>query len=203
MLTQLQRNWKNLGQAHPRDEQKLWKKFQDTCNLFFVDLRKTKDQEKVNFEQSLSGKKTLLDQLATTTAEADVLAVLKQWVLLDGQVRNLSSEMNKSFNESIHAKLSASGKSASEITNTVFNVRLEAYAEINSTDLLQRELNHSKEQVTKLEEEKAKFENNLGFFKHTKKDNPMLIDLLEKVAKMTQDIDVHKKRLSQIRKLLK
>ena len=66
MLTQLQRNWKNLGQAHPRDEQKLWKKFQDSCNLFFVDLRKTKDQEKVNFEQSLSGKKTLLDQLATT-----------------------------------------------------------------------------------------------------------------------------------------
>ena len=203
MLTQLQRNWKNLGQAHPRDEQKLWKKFQDTCNLFFVDLRKTKDQEKVNFEQSLSGKKTLLDQLATTTAEADVLAVLKQWFLLDGQVRNLSSEMNKSFNESIHTKLSASGKNASEITNIVFNVRLEAYAEINNTELLQRELNHSKEQVTKLEEEKAKFENNLGFFKHTKKDNPMLIDLLEKVAKMTQDIDVHKKRLSQIRKLLK
>ena len=202
-LTQLQRNWKNIGQAHPRDEQKLWKKFQDTCNLFFVELRKTKDQEKVNTEQSLSGKKNLLELLQNTNDKEEVLNLLKQWYLLDDHVRNLPSEMNNSFNDKIVEKLSAAGVDKKEISDLRFAIKIEAYKEINNIDLLNKELYHSKDQISKLEEEKAKFENNLGFFKHTKKDNPMLVDLLEKVEKMTKDIEYHKKRLSQIRKLMK
>ncbi len=203
MLTQLQRNWKNIGQAHPRDEQKLWKKFQDTCNLFFVELRKTKDQEKVNIEQSLSGKKNLIDQLQNTNDKEEVLNIIKQWYLLDDHVRNLSVDANNLFNEKVLEKLSATGMDKKEILDLRFAIKIAAYKEINNVDLLNKELYYSKDQISKLEEEKAKFENNLGFFKHTKKDNPMLVDLLEKVEKMTKDIDYHKKRLSQIRKLIK
>lgn len=203
MLTQLQRNWKNIGQAHPRDEQKLWKKFHDACNLFFTELRKTKDQEKVNLEQSLSGKKNLIEQIQNTADQQEVLNLLKQWYLLDDHVKGLSSEMNNNFNDAINAKLEAAGMNKKEIGNLKFNIKIEAYKEVNNLDLLHKELNYSKDQVSKLEEEKAKFENNLGFFKHTKKDNPMLVELVEKVEKMTMDIDQHKKRLSQIRKLMK
>ncbi|MCX6180902.1 MAG: DUF349 domain-containing protein [Bacteroidetes bacterium] len=202
-LTQLQRNWKNIGQAHPRDEQKLWKKFQDTCNLFFVELRKSKDEEKVNIEQSLSGKKNLIDQLQNVATKEEVLSILKQWFLLDDHVRNLSSELNNNFNDKVVEKLAASGMNKNEISDLRFATKIEAYKEINNADLINKELYHSKDQISKLEEEKAKFENNLGFFKHTKKDNPMLVELLDKVEKMTKDIEHHKKRLSQIRKLMK
>ncbi|MFM7021873.1 MAG: DUF349 domain-containing protein [Flavobacteriales bacterium] len=202
-LTQLQRNWKNIGQAHPRDEQKIWKKFQDTCNLFFVGLKKSKDQEKVNMEQSLSGKKDLINQLQSATDKDLVLAIVKQWYLLDEHVRGLSPDISNLFNEKTQEKLIAAGIDKKEISDLRFAIKIEAYKEIGNMDLLSKESHYSREQISKLEEEKAKFENNLGFFKHTKKDNPMLTDLLEKVEKMAKDIEHHKKRLSLIRKLMK
>ena len=62
-LTKLQRKWRELGQAHPRDEQKLWTKFHNICNSFFNGIKQQKEEEKANNLAVLDNKKEMLNNV--------------------------------------------------------------------------------------------------------------------------------------------
>lgn len=200
-LTKLQRKWRELGQAHPRDEQKLWTKFHEICNSFFNDVKQQKEEQKANSLAALGNKKEMLNNVEKLTSKEDIIAQLKQWYLTDNI--KTPSDLNISFFEKINTALSTHQLSREEIDELKFSTKLEAYHELKIDELFHGEINHIREQIKKLEEEKIKFENNLGFFKHTKKDNPMIVELREKVDKMTSDIDFYKKKLQAVKKAMK
>jgi hypothetical protein len=200
-LTKLQRKWRELGQAHPRDEQKLWTKFHDICNSFFNELKQEKEAEKANNLAALDNKKEMLNNVDNLTTKEDIVAQLKQWYLSD----NIKTphDLNNKFFEKINALLSNQQLSKIEIEEIKFNTKLEAYHELKIDDLFSDEISQIRERIKSLEEDKIKFENNLGFFKHAKNDNPMIVELREKVTQMTVDIDVYKKKLQMVKKAMK
>ena len=200
-LTKIQRRWKEVGQAHPRDEQKLWTKFHEICNSFFNQLKQIKEEEKATNLAALSNKKEMLEKANNLNSKEETIALLKQWHLNDNI--KTPAEFNSSFVEKIKKALMAIGMNAAEINDTLFHTKIDAYQELKIDDLFHNEITYIREQVKKLEEDKIKFENNLGFFKNAKKDNPMIVELLEKVDKMNVDINFYKNRLQIIKKAMK
>ncbi|MFZ9954855.1 MAG: DUF349 domain-containing protein [Flavobacteriales bacterium] len=200
-LTKLQRKWRELGQAHPRDEQKLWIKFHDICNSFFNTVKQQKEEEKANNLAALDNKKEMLNNIDKLTTKEDIVAQLKQWYLSD--IIKTPHELNNKFFEKINTALVNQQLNKNEIEELKFNTKLEAYHELKIDDLFGDEISQIREKIKSLEEDKIKFENNLGFFKHAKNDNPMIVELREKVTQMTADIDVYKKKLQMIKKAMK
>jgi len=200
-LTKIQRKWKEVKQAHPRDEQKLWLKFQEICNSFFNEIKKQKEEEKANDLLALQKKNEILQKLEFITSKDDILAQLKEWFLTDNI--ETPSSLSNTFFTKINSLLSAQNLSSQEISELIFNHKIECYKELNIEGIFNNDINYNREHIKKLEEEKIKFENNLGFFKNTKNDNPMIIELREKVSKMEKDIEVYKTRLQTIKKAIK
>ncbi len=200
-LTKLQRRWKETGQVHPRDEQKLWMKFQNDCNQFFESLRKVKEEQKTNNQAAYSSKKELINLFTQTTSREAVEEIIKKWYLLDSI--KVPNEISNPFFDKANELLLSYGINREQASNLKFNLKLQAYSELKNADLFQNESGQLREHISKLEEEKNKFENNLGFFKNAKKDNPMLIELNEKVNKMNADIAFFKDRLTMLKKAMK
>lgn len=200
-LTKLQRKWKEVGQAHPRDEQKLWTKFHEICNSFFNQLKQIKEVEKASSLAALSNKKEMLEKAAQLNSKEDAIHLLKQWHLSD--TIKTPAEFNSSFIQKINEVLLDNGATSAEIKDLIFSTKIEAYSELKIDDLFHHEIANIREQIKKLEEDKIKFENNLGFFKNAKKDNPMIVELLAKVDKMNIDINFFKNRLQIIKKAMK
>jgi hypothetical protein len=200
-LTKLQRKWRELGQAHPRDEQKLWTKFHNICNSFFNGIKQQKEEEKANNLAVLDNKKEMLNNVDKLNTKEDLIAQLKQWYLSDN-IRT-PHDINNHFFEKMNSALSKIMLSKDEIEVLKFNTKLEAYHELKIDDLFSGEINLIREKIKTLEDDKIKFENNLGFFKHAKNDNPMIVELREKVTQMTADIDLYKKKLQAVKKAMK
>ena len=200
-LTKLQRKWRELGQAHPRDEQKLWTKFHNICNSFFNGIKQQKEEEKANNLAVLDNKKEMLNNVDKLNTKEDLIAQLKQWYLSDN-IRT-PHDLNNHFFEKMNCALSKIMLSKDEIEVLKFNTKLEAYHELKIDDLFSGEINLIREKIKTLEDDKIKFENNLGFFKHAKNDNPMIVELREKVTQMTADIDLCKKKLQAVKKAMK
>ncbi len=200
-LTKLQRKWREMGQAHPRDEQKLWTKFHEICNSFFNQIKQQKEDDKANGLAALGNKKEMLNNVEKLTSKEDIVAQLKQWYLTDNI--KTPNDINTSFFEKINTALSSHHLSQDEIEELKFNTKIEAYHQLKIDDLFSGEINHVREKIKTLEEDKIKFENNLGFFKHAKKDNPMIVELREKVTRMASDIEVYKKKLQMVKKAMK
>ena len=200
-LTKLQRKWRELGQAHPRDEQKLWTKFHNICNSFFNGIKQQKEEEKANNLAVLDNKKEMLNNVDKLNTKEDLIAQLKQWYLSDNT--RTPHDLNNHFFEKMNSALSKIMLSKDEIEVLKFNTKLEAYHELKIDDLFSGEINLIREKIKTLEDDKIKFENNLGFFKHAKNDNPMIVELREKVTQMTADIDLYKKKLQAVKKAMK
>ena len=200
-LTKLQRKWRELGQAHPRDEQKLWTKFHNICNSFFNGIKQQKEEEKANNLAVLDNKKEMLNNVDKLNTKEDLIAQLKQWYLSDN-IRT-PHDINNHFFEKMNSALSKIMLSKDEIEVLKFNTKLEVYHELKIDDLFSGEINLIREKIKTLEDDKIKFENNLGFFKHAKNDNPMIVELREKVTQMTADIDLYKKKLQAVKKAMK
>ena len=200
-LTKLQRKWRELGQAHPRDEQKLWTKFHNICNSFFNGIKQQKEEQKANNLAVLDNKKEMLNNVDKLNTKEDLIAQLKQWYLSDNT--RTPHDLNNHFFEKMNSALSKIMLSKDEIEVLQFNTKLEAYHELKIDDLFSGEINLIREKIKTLEDDKIKFENNLGFFKHAKNDNPMIVELREKVTQMTADIDLYKKKLQSVKKAMK
>ena len=200
-LTKLQRKWRELGQAHPRDEQKLWTKFHNICNSFFNGIKQQKEEQKANNLAVLDNKKEMLNNVDKLNTKEDLIAQLKQWYLSDNT--RTPHDLNNHFFEKMNSALSKIMLSKDEIEVLQFNTKLEAYHELKIDDLFSGEINLIREKIKTLEDDKIKFENNLGFFKHAKNDNPMIVELREKVTQMTADIDLYKKKLQAVKKAMK
>jgi hypothetical protein len=200
-LTKLQRKWRELGQAHPRDEQKLWTKFHNICNSFFNGIKQQKEEQKANNLAVLDNKKEMLNNVDKLNTKEDLIAQLKQWYLSDNT--RTPHDLNNHFFEKMNSALSKITLSKDEIEVLQFNTKLEAYHELKIDDLFSGEINLIREKIKTLEDDKIKFENNLGFFKHAKNDNPMIVELREKVTQMTADIDLYKKKLQAVKKAMK
>lgn len=201
-LKKLQEEWKSVGSADPREEQKLWQRFRSTCDHFFA--RKKENFAKVVEEQAqnLVLKEDMLRELEAleiTGNKGTDLAALKafgeRWHAVGFVPKDKVKQVMDKYNQLLDVKYGQINAGREEREMSSFRSRLDSIkGSADGETKLRRERSFMKEKIDKLRHQITQYENNMGIF--TGKGAEALRKDIEKKIKATErEIDDIKKKM--------
>jgi len=208
-IVRIQKDWKKLGSAHPRDERKLWTDFRSACDHFFKRKEAHYASLKGAKKENVGLKEAKIKELATFKGgSAEDMETFKQ-LLVEyhkiGPVEDSERDrLIKSFHKERDAKLKTLGLKKDEEADFIYNLRLDGLSNgQNALSDLQKEKRNLEDRIKKLDSERLQYENNLGFFAHVKDDNPMKAEVLGKVKDLEDQKKDQLSRISLVKKKIK
>lgn len=205
-ILNLQKDWKNLGNAGHRFEQKLWKEFRAACDEFFNAKQaffSEKDQELVG---NLDLKNALIIELKEASIPEDknqALALLRDFAKRFNEIGHVPmKDKDKVYNDYKQAldghyqKLKLEGD---EKEKAMFQARLDTIkANPNSDTLIIKEKNEIRDKINKLKAEILQLENNLGFFAKSKGADALRKEVDSKINHANSRIEELKLKLKML-----
>lgn len=184
LFKKLQKEWQSIGHVPRSQANKVWDEFREACNYFFDQYRTKSDAAGDNWNENYKQKKDLLDTLKTIEKGEGSLAKIEeiknQWNAI-GKVPKDKLGINREFNITLKQKLKLNNLNE-------YDLREEGLSESQLTDKARK----LKNQISDMEAEVVKLENNLAFFSNPTRENPLLRDTFEK-------IDVRRAELESLR----
>lgn len=206
-LKKLQAEWKNVGSAGPRFENKLWEKFRGHADKFFNSRKEFYDTKDDREAANQKAKEELLKKMSKTELKgskdenlATIRGLMDEWSAIGFVPKKAIDKLSKDYKKQLDRLYGALDMAKAEVEAARFKNRLEGMSgDKNSADQIDRERRGIRRKIQELESEKMTYENNMSFFKHAKDDNPLLIEAKKKIQKIADQIDSLKAKL----KLLK
>lgn len=206
-LINLQKEWKAIGPAHQRAEQKLWRQFRGTCDHFF--------NAKKKFFGSMDER-----QAENLKAKEAVIAELKALEMSDDQIKNLellksfSTRFNeidhvpfkdkdriyKAFSEALDEKYNGLKMERSEREAIQFKSRIESLKDNNNEHILEREARGMRDKMSKLKAEIIQLENNLGFFANSKGADALKKEVEKKIERAKGEVESLERKIRMVNK---
>lgn len=209
LMKKIQSDWKAIGHVPRKESDKVWKQFKNACNHYFdkvhVERNEANKEEMVHFEK----KKEFMDSLSNVKfsgKHTEDLKVIKdkisEWKDI-GRVpfnkRNIERKFNKVLDE-LFGKLKLDKH---EVEMIRFENKLNSLVSQEDERKLQNEEFFISKRITDAHDEIRQLENNLGFFRHTEEDNPLVKEVQKNIAEQKEQLDVWKSKLVKIRSLRK
>lgn len=168
LFKKLQEEWKSIGHVPRSQTNKVWDEFREACNTFFNNFREKNDAKTDDWKENYRQKKALLDELKEITDEEGSIEKIEHiktsWNNI-GKVPREKLSINTEFNKALREKLRLN-----KINE--YDLKEEGLSESQLTDKARK----IKNQVSDLEAEISKLENNLAFFSNPSRENPLLKD---------------------------
>lgn len=190
LFKKMQEDWKKIGHVPRSMTNKIWDEFREACNTFFNNYRQKNDVATDNWKENYKQKRALLDELNQVTDEAGSVEKIEQiktaWNNI-GKVPRDKISINSEFNKSLREKMKL---------NKIHDYELkeEGLSEDQITDKARK----IKNQISDLEAEIVKLENNLGFFHNPTRENPLLKDTYTTIDDKKAQLEVMKQSLHNI-----
>jgi hypothetical protein len=190
LFKKLQEDWKKVGHVPKSMTNKIWDEFREACNTFFNNYREKSNASTDNWKENYKNKKAILDELKTVSDEEGsvekIEAIKTAWNNI-GKVPRDKIAINSEFNKTLREKLKLN-----KINE--FDLKEEGLSENQLTDKARK----IKSQISELEAEIVKLENNLAFFKNPSKDNPLLKDTFNSIDDKKAHLETLKQNLHNI-----
>ena len=187
-ITDLQKEWKNIGQVQKKYSDAVWKRFSEACDYFFQQRNEALKSKKEEENSNLAAKKDLIERI-------------KNCVLTGNDDNDLSTiqAFEKEWNEIGHIPFKVKDKIFDEYKNTLNSL----YAKIKKTDKKARNiLSMNRNQLLRLyntlQNEIKTYENNIGFFANSKKANKVVADLQHKIERLKKEVEDIVKRIEEL-----
>lgn len=205
-LIRLQKDWKRLGHAGRKNEQKLWKDFRSACDSFFNAKQKHFGEQDAQYEANGVLKQELLAKMEAYKVDEDKaksLADLKQFSAefnAIGRVpMKLKDETYKSFKSIMDKHYGALKLEGAEKEKILFQARVETISASSKASQLFSDLKFDlRKEIDKEKKEINQLENNLGFFANSKGADALKKQVEVKVKKAEERIDTIKQKLKMI-----
>lgn len=202
----IQKDWKALGSAGQRFEQKLWKEFRAACDHFFEAKQAHFSSKDKEFEGNLEKKMELIDRVKAAVIPEDkkeALALLKGFATEFNEIGHVPmKDKDRVFNaykealDSHYQKLKLEGAEQEKI---LFQARLDTMkADPNADRALAREKYDLHDKINKLKSDILQFENNLGFFAKSKGADLLKKEVESKIAAAHRKIEELKTKIKMI-----
>ena len=191
----LQREWKELGPATMTEEPKLWKRFRNACDKFFMAKREyytSQDEVQIQNQQQ---KEALIVKLKSLDLEASPEESFKslkeigmQWNEIgfvpfdkkDDLITRYRAEMDVKYKQ---LKLNDEERRKLEFESRVKN--LIKGDENNAERIISSERRKIRERMDKVRGDINQYENNLGFFgDNIDEKNPLVKDVKDRIRKL-------------------
>ena len=206
LMKNIQNQWKSIGHIPRKDSSKLWKQFRTACNHFFNRYHDYKNTDTIEEIEALNQKQTLFTTLKSfeksDNKEADLETLKdfsKQWSKL-GRVSNKSRQIERDFYKLIKEKMLELGVSEEQVKALKYNNKLNEIS--HNTKALNNEILYVKKKIEEINSEVNQLENNLQFFSNVKQDNPMVIEVKNKIEIQKTQLSNWKQKLNLIKKMM-
>ncbi len=207
LMKKIQADWRKIGHVPRKDSDKLWKQFKAACNHYFDNINAKRNESNAAELAALSTKEAYLKTLDNVTLEGDhqtKLNTIKEhiahWKTI-GYVPRNKREVNDKFNAVIDTLFNQLDIDKSEVESIKYANKLTVLA--GDQRALNNEIVFVKRKIDEVKSEILQFENNLAFFANAKKDNPLVKDVYKKIEAKKADLNNWKKKLQQIKVLIK
>jgi hypothetical protein len=190
LFKKLQEDWKKIGHVPKSMTNKIWDEFRDACNTFFNNYREKSNTSTDNWKENYKHKKELLEELKTVTNEdgsiEKIEAIKTAWNNI-GKVPREKISINSEFNKALREKLKLNKINELELKE-------EGLSENQLTDKARK----IKSQISDLEAEIVKLENNLAFFNKPSRENPLLRDTFNTIDEKKAHLETLRQNLHSI-----
>jgi len=202
VFKKLQEQWKSIGSADPREEQKLWQRFRSACDVFFTRKKEHFGEISGQQEENLRLKNELLtemDQFALSGNRPEDLRQLKEfserWHAIGFVPKSNIKEVMDRYNAILDARYGQLNAKREEQELTAFRSRLQHMKSAGGGQVVSRERNFLRDKIERLRNDIRQYENNMGIF--TGKGAETLRKEIEKKIKNAErEIDDLKKKLA-------
>lgn len=190
LFKKLQEDWKKIGHVPKSMTNKIWDEFRDACNTFFNNYREKSNASTDNWKENHKQKKELLEELKTISNDEGSIekieAIKTAWNNI-GKVPRDKIGINSEFNKTLREKLKLNKINELELKE-------EGLSENQLTDKARK----MKSQISDLESEIVKLENNLAFFNKPSRENPLLADTFKTIDDKKAHLETLKQNLHNI-----
>ncbi|MFT4697862.1 MAG: hypothetical protein ACI9SJ_000993 [Flavobacteriaceae bacterium] len=209
LMKEVQNSWKKIGHVPKKDSDKIWKQFKNACNHYFDKLHSKKNEANKEELTHFTLKEEFLASLNEFTLEGNHendLALIKDkinsWKKI-GRVPYNKKDIEQKFNKKLDSLFNQLDIDKKEIELIKFENKLNTLASEDDIRKLQNEEFFLGKKVSEVQNEIRQLENNLGFFQHVDKNNPMVKEVYKNIDTQKDQLDVWKRKLSKIRKVRK
>ena len=202
-LIKLQEEWKTAGNTFQREEQKLWQKFRAACDTIFNAKKEHfKDQDAAQ-GQNLDEKKKLLEDIKNYTLTNDVKVDVKalkefsaKWNSIGYIPKRNIQEMGDAYRAALDEKYKVLNVAREDASVASYNSRVEKLKNSEDGDnQIRKEKRILRDKIDRLQKRVNQYENNLGFFGHSKGAQDLKKDVEKKVEATHREIREIKKKL--------
>lgn len=202
----VQKEWKSLGNAGHRFEQRLWKDFRSACDHFF----EAKQAFFAAQDEALSGnldlKLQLIERIKTTNLPEDkkeALALLRDFATEFNAIGKVplkdKDTVYNNYREALNAHYGKLKLEGEEQEKVQFQARLDTLkASPNADKALARERFDLNEKIKQLKADILQYENNLGFFAKSKGADALRKEVEGKIAAANRKIEEHQRKIKQL-----
>jgi hypothetical protein len=201
-MKKVQADWKNIGHVPRKFSDDIWKRFKAACNHYFDRYHQQKNAISKEQEGVVVAKKEFLEALKESkevTKEA-ILEAVNNWKNLGSLPRNVRHLEGK-FNKQIDRMFDGLSLDKNEIVMLKFTNAVDSFLADEDFRKLDSEQMFVRKKIDEVVREIQQLENNLGFFSNAKADNPLVLNVRNRVNEFKADLLIWKQKLSYIKKL--
>lgn len=196
-LIRLQEEWKKHPSNGDKEEPKLFARFRKACNAFFDARKAYYEQLDASYEGNMKDKEAIIEKINAFQLSSDMSAnraALKEFTTEWNAKGMVPLKEKKRLNDAfynrldeLYGQLDLSKKEKAVIQ---YQTKLERMiASDNAKDMLSKEADFLRKQIDDINNSIRTYENNLGFFKSSKGENPLLKEAADKIANEKQRIE--------------
>ncbi len=201
-MKKVQSDWKKIGHVPRKFSDDIWKRFKAACNHYFDRFHEQKNAVSKEEQAVVDAKKEFLDTLKETeeATKDSVLEAINSWKdlgRLPREVRHLEGK----FNKQIDRMLESLSLDKNEVSMLKFTNVVDSLAVDNDSRKLDSEEIFVRKKIDEIFKEIQQLENNMGFFSNVKDNNPLFLNVKNKLEAHKEDLAIWKEKLSYLKKL--
>lgn len=207
-LKRLQEEWKKIGPVPEKYSDQLWKRFRAACDHFFNRKEDNFKSQKEEQQANLQAKNELLSQLETLLAEENVETafqtlreIQKQWSSIGFVPIEAKAKIQKKYQELVDKSYDKFKIKKDEMNEVRLKEHYKDLVDSNDKNRLNQEEYKIREKIKFLLNDIATWENNIGFFSSSSKENPLIKQIRDKITKASAQVDKLKAELKIISSL--
>jgi hypothetical protein len=201
-LKKIQADWKRIGHVPRKFSDDIWKRFKAACNHYFDRYHDQKNSLNKEQQVVVDAKKAYLETLKELKepTKDEILEVITNWRELGTLPRN-ARHLDGKFNKLIDRAFEGLDIEKNEISMLKFTNVVDSLLATEDVRKLDSEQIFVRKKIDEVVKEIQQLENNLGFFSNAKDDNPLVLNVKNRVNEFKEDLSLWKEKLSYIKKL--
>lgn len=202
-IVSLQKEWKTLGNAGHKFEQKLWKEFRAACDHFFNAKQAHFSEQDQALAGNLTAKNELIEKIKTTVLPEDkkeALALLRDFAAAFNAIGFVpmkeKDNVFQAYREALNGHYEKLKLEGAEQDRMMFQAKMDTMkASPNADKAMAREKSDLNEKMNQLKSDILQYENNLGFFAKSKGADALRKEVENKIAAAHRKIEDIKNKI--------